>query len=554
MPIKVSVVVPVYNPGEYFEPCIASLLKQSLPPTELELIFVDDGSTDQTPARLDQLAREHPHVKVIHQENSGWPGQPRNAGTDAATGEYVHYVDADDEMPEEALERLYAFARRNDSDIVIGKQVGDGRHVPVGLFRRNRDRATVHDSPIITSLKPHKMFRRAFLAEAGLRFPEGRVRLEDQRFVVAAYFAARTISVLSDYVCYVHKSRSDHGNIGATHTAPSDYFNDLRSVLDIVDANTDPGPERDRLHRRWLRWAMVGRMRGRRLLRKDEEWRQQLFDAIRPVVLTRFSAGVDAGLRPMDRLVAALIRRGDLEALLELARWEVGLRLAVHLTEARWRDGALVLAVRAELVDPDGNPVPLRESSAGRAIAPPLRGELLAELPPEILVEEAPVRLEIVARHVRTGAERFLPPRSRHQDDHAVAASVRGHLTSGRNGPGLAEGVWDVSVRYWAYGWNITTPVARLPGVATLPLEPSRAGRGGQELLPFWNASGQLSIKVGPVDRRNKEKPFAVASLMYRLLDRLPHTVARRLRGLVRRIRAVGHKRPVPSTRGRRPS
>ena len=74
MPVKVSVIVPVYNPGRYIEDCIASLLGQSLPPDAYEIVFVDDGSTDGTPARLDALAAEDPRMKVIHQENSGWSG------------------------------------------------------------------------------------------------------------------------------------------------------------------------------------------------------------------------------------------------------------------------------------------------------------------------------------------------------------------------------------------------------------------------------------------------------------------------------------------------
>ena len=80
--LKVSVIVPVYNPGSHIDDCISSLLGQSLPPEEYEIIFVDDGSTDETPARLDALAEEHPHVHVRHIENSGWPGRPRNLGID----------------------------------------------------------------------------------------------------------------------------------------------------------------------------------------------------------------------------------------------------------------------------------------------------------------------------------------------------------------------------------------------------------------------------------------------------------------------------------------
>jgi glycosyltransferase involved in cell wall biosynthesis len=92
--VKVSVVVPVYNPGAYLEDCVASLLRQSLPTGEYEAIFVDDGSTDGSGARLDRLATEHPElVRVIHIENSGWPGRPRNVGLDTARGDYVLFVD-----------------------------------------------------------------------------------------------------------------------------------------------------------------------------------------------------------------------------------------------------------------------------------------------------------------------------------------------------------------------------------------------------------------------------------------------------------------------------
>ena len=132
--LKVSVVVPVYDPGEYFGPCIDSLITQSLPPDEFEIICVDDGSTDDTPARLDELAATHRNIHVIHQPNSGWPGQPRNVGIDAARGEYVFFCDHDDWLGAEALERLYEFATSCDSDIVLPKMAGLQRRIPRVVF------------------------------------------------------------------------------------------------------------------------------------------------------------------------------------------------------------------------------------------------------------------------------------------------------------------------------------------------------------------------------------------------------------------------------------
>src|SRR5829696_144319 len=121
MRTKVSVVVPVYNPGPAIEACIASLIGQSIPADRLELIFVDDGSTDGTPRRLDELAKMHANVRIIRIPASGAPGRPRNVGLAQARGEYIHFVDADDALAPRALEWLTAMADEYDSDVVIGK-------------------------------------------------------------------------------------------------------------------------------------------------------------------------------------------------------------------------------------------------------------------------------------------------------------------------------------------------------------------------------------------------------------------------------------------------
>ncbi|CAM5270535.1 hypothetical protein SALBM311S_12549 [Streptomyces alboniger] len=76
---------------------------------------------------------------------------------------------------------MYDYGVANGADVVIGKMAGKGRPVPVELFRRNHPHASVENAPLIDSLTPHKMFRRAFLDDIGLRYPEGRRRLEEAR-------------------------------------------------------------------------------------------------------------------------------------------------------------------------------------------------------------------------------------------------------------------------------------------------------------------------------------------------------------------------------------
>ena len=111
----VSIIVPVYNTGEYLAPCIESLTSQTY--SNLEIILVDDGSTDGSGAVCDEFARRDDRVKVIHQKNAG-VSAARNAGLDAASGAYLTFVDADDGLVPEAVETALRYLRENNADVV----------------------------------------------------------------------------------------------------------------------------------------------------------------------------------------------------------------------------------------------------------------------------------------------------------------------------------------------------------------------------------------------------------------------------------------------------
>ena len=100
--MRFSVIVPVYNVEDYLETCVASVIAQTC--RDYELILVDDGSTDQSGAMCDRLARQY-HCRVIHQANGGL-GAARNTGIDAARGDYLVFLDSDDFLSPDTLQGL----------------------------------------------------------------------------------------------------------------------------------------------------------------------------------------------------------------------------------------------------------------------------------------------------------------------------------------------------------------------------------------------------------------------------------------------------------------
>ncbi len=121
MKIKVTVVIPAYNVEKYVEECLNSIVNQTL--REIQIVCVNDGSTDGTLSILESFAEKDGRIKVLSQENSG-QSTARNRGLSEAEGEYVYFMDADDILENNALEEVYAAAKKNDLDIVYFDGIG----------------------------------------------------------------------------------------------------------------------------------------------------------------------------------------------------------------------------------------------------------------------------------------------------------------------------------------------------------------------------------------------------------------------------------------------
>lgn len=198
----ISVIVPVYRVEEYLERCVKSILSQTY--KNLEVILVDDGSPDQCPAICDACAEKDARVKVIHQENKGLSGA-RNAGIDAASGEYLAFVDSDDYVSLHFIEELYQLLQ--DTGCAIGQcrfsyVKGDGL-VEEGdsafcIYRGESLMEQLYgpeEKATCFVVAWNKLYRAELFKETGIRYPEGRIH-EDEATTYRLFHEAKKLAFL----------------------------------------------------------------------------------------------------------------------------------------------------------------------------------------------------------------------------------------------------------------------------------------------------------------------------------------------------------------------
>lgn len=315
----VSVILPVYNGMPALPECLDSLLNQDTGPYGYEIVVVDDGSTDATGEVLDKYAREHPHLRVIHQENSGWPGQPRNAGIEASSGRYVFFTDADDYLPAESLRSQVEFAEQHGSDIVV-PMILDGPDAPPRGRIWDSSAIDADRALLFKTFSPQKLFRRAFLDEHALRFPEGFVPLEDGLFLARAYPLARRVSVLADRGYYYKRELDGPESISRRAKPPGPFIESVTGIIDLVREHTTPGEIADEVvldlyRRKALKYLLPDRFLNYRQSRQHA-W----VAAVGELAQRRIPAELEARLPLQARLRSRAARTGDVDLVGAMAR------------------------------------------------------------------------------------------------------------------------------------------------------------------------------------------------------------------------------------------
>lgn len=206
----VSVVIPAYNVENYIEKCIKSVLKQSY--ACLEIIVVDDGSTDNTPILIDTLAKCNPLIRVIHKENAG-VSSARNDGIDVARGDYIVFVDGDDWLALDFVEYMISLVREYDADFGLS----------INCFTKKDESQTQREfkkslSPIEGTallLSPavmvgcwNKIYKRAMLINQNIRFLTYLFYGEGMNFITSVAQKSNRIAVGSRKVYYYRRNNA----------------------------------------------------------------------------------------------------------------------------------------------------------------------------------------------------------------------------------------------------------------------------------------------------------------------------------------------------------
>ncbi|MFD7699726.1 glycosyltransferase family 2 protein [Streptomyces caelestis] len=316
----VTVVIGAYEAMPYLTECLASVEAQTIAPERVEVIAVDDGSTDGTGEYLEEFAARAPMpVTVLRQENSGGPSGPRNVGLDRAAGRYVFFLDADDRLGPEALERMVDMADRAGTDVVLGRVEGVNRGAPKSMWGRTLERTDVYSSPIKFTLSAQKLFRRSLLERHGMRFDESLFTGEDALFTMEAYLRADGVSVIADYTCYYLVGRDDGKHV----TRSGGYtlrFDSARALMNLIAGLVPEGPRRDLLMVRPFTVTLLPQF-GPRFLKDTDDVRRRKLELARPLMDVHWTEGVARRLKVEERLRLHLVAGQRLELLMDVLRF-----------------------------------------------------------------------------------------------------------------------------------------------------------------------------------------------------------------------------------------
>lgn len=510
----VTVALRVRDQAAALDACLSSLFAQSIGPDRLEIIAVDDGSTDDSGSVLARAAHQYPAVLRMGQVARGMtPASARNWALSQVRGRYVVFLDATDRLAPDALERMVTAADTHEADVVLGKPEGPGGHpAAASVYRKNQPYTDLDSTKAYWSLTPDKLFRATLLQRRGLAFPTDMSIGDEQAFTAAAFIGADNISVVADAVCVVK------GAAPAPYATLADRVALASRMLAQVSSLVPEGPRRDRLHSRHLEVELGEATATALQTAGDPAEREQALWAAAEVLRTQVAPGALALLPRMVAVRFALLAAHRFAEARTMADFEADKdRPAVRKTVENGR----VFTTLPFFRDPQvGLPDDLFDITDEMTVSHQLQklrwdGPMLLldgyAFFEQLSTKERATR--VMLRERTSGARETYTVTARRDDTLTNAKgrpramgrfSARVNLAQTANGWPLTPGIWDL---YLAVGFEGVTREVRLgprrgPEVDVTARIPVRIapspGVHGMELVatPYYTESGGLSVEI----------------------------------------------------------
>lgn len=261
---KISVIVPVYNVEYDLREALNSLLNQTII-DDIEVIIVDDGSTDSSRYIVDEYASMYDNFHAYHKENGGL-SSARNYGMQYAKGEYIHFFDSDDLVAYDAYEKLYEYAKKDKYDIITGNFLKFTEEKTwANVIEKFVFKDLKEDIPLTNLLKTpnltwdmfawNKIFRREFLEENNISFHKENITFEDNLFSIEVYDKAEKIAVTKDFI-YFWRVRASGTSITQDYSRKraDDLIKIFNLVKEYIDENISEKEILDKKYLKWLIW------------------------------------------------------------------------------------------------------------------------------------------------------------------------------------------------------------------------------------------------------------------------------------------------------------
>lgn len=349
----ISVIVPVYNVAEFLPACLDSLVRQTK--DKLEVVIIDDGSTDDSGRIADKYAKKYDNFFVYHIENAGL-GHGRNYAVEQSHGKYIIFIDSDDIVVDNIYEKMFCIAEKNNSDMTICgvERFNSGREWHSGIharaMRNTRSITHIKENPdlIYDTTSWNKLIRRDFWDKHHFQFPEN-ILYEDIPVTIPMHYLANNVSVVKS-IGYLWRVRDQASKSITQNTSSLRNLNDRLTIMRMLDKFFDENVKEKELHiekqLKALRVDLIIFVKECITPSVGEEQGKIIMGLISDYIKEAVSDEAFNKLSEIEQIMYKTVMAGDYEKLCELVLFRSKSLTRLPITE---EDGKLYISVSEEI-------------------------------------------------------------------------------------------------------------------------------------------------------------------------------------------------------------